>query len=56
VSGSVSAPHPAAVGESIGASHPHSGVTAHGAQSGVTVREPFARVSGSRARGAVTEE
>ncbi len=56
VSGSVSAPAPSATGESVGATHAHAEVRVHGAAGSVSVHEPFARVSGSRARGSVTED
>ncbi len=56
VSGSVSAPAPSATGESIGATHAHAEVRVHRAAGSVSVVEPFARVSGSRARGSVTED
>ncbi len=55
VSGSVSSPAPSATGESVGATHAHASVTVIGAAGGVSAHEPFARVSGSRARGSVTE-
>jgi hypothetical protein len=56
VSGSVSVPAPTAVGESIGATHPHASVRVHEAAGAVSVREPFARVSGARASSSVTED
>lgn len=56
VSGSVTVPAPTATGESIGATHAHAEVRVHRAAGSVIVHEPFARVSGSRARGSVTED
>lgn len=56
VSGSVTVPSPSATGESIGATHPHAGVTAHGPRSSITSTEPIALASGTRARSSVTED
>lgn len=56
VSGSVSMPRPSAAGESVGATHSNALVTVRGARGGITIAEPVARVSGSRASGSVTED
>ena len=56
VSGSVTAPSPTVAGNASGSTHPHAAVTVHRAAGAVTVRDPVARLSGTRASSSVTED